>query len=121
MNVDSTNNVASYIDEALCLVLVRRMGENTSSKCVRSHSVPPKRRNLSSQDSEDLAQEPLHKAVQAASLPQTAGLPDVEEVQVAKMVIYPCSRYIGRWGQVDPNVWQGCWSSKKEGWVATEF
>ena len=113
MNVHSTDNISPYIDEALCLVLMWRMGKNTGSKCIRSDSVASQGGHLCSKNAQHLAEETLDKAVQATSLPQTAGLTNVEEIQVAEMVFNSRARQVRCWGQVDSDVWQGCRGSKE--------
>ena len=85
------------------LVLVRRVAEDTGSQGVRGHGVPPQGRHLGPQDAQHLAQEALQEAGQPASLPHTAGLPDVEEVEVAEVVVYPGTRHMGGRRDVHPD------------------
>ena len=106
VNIHSTDHISPHIYEALCLVLMWRVRENTGSKCIRRDSIASQGSHLGSKYSQHFAEETLDKAVQTPGLPQTAGLTNVEEIQVAMMVFNASSRQVRRWGQINSDVWQ---------------
>ena len=85
------------------LILVGRVTEHTGGQRVGSHGVPPQGGHLGPQDAQHLAQEALQEAGQPPRLPDTARLPDVEEVEVAEVVIYPGPRHVGGRRDVHPD------------------
>ena len=63
------------------------VGEDAGGEGVGGDGVAPQGGHLRPEDAQHLEQEALHEAVEPAGLPQARGLADVEQVQVAKVVL----------------------------------